>query len=202
MVSSSSVRSRALEKSVSHLSCPLPLALRGEGLAQHHFLVLGLVAGDKLEVHSLGLVADPIHRAPLSSKNSAEVPSVTFSLTWLMKASSIPTSVREPPKAPTAAPSAIPCGTRIAKTVSPFIRSGRSYPHLYARTVASPGRNISTSRRSLPVVTSRVISWSLVLGVRRLCPMVIQARERHTGPPDIPEGGLGKTSHHHFIRSW
>src|SRR5215218_7581026 len=42
--------------------------------------------------------------APLVSANSADVPSVTFSRTCLIKSSSIPTSDNEPDIAPTAAP--------------------------------------------------------------------------------------------------
>src|SRR5829696_1252671 len=46
--------------------------------------------------------------APLVSANRAEVPSVTFSRTCLMKSSSIPTSVIEPVSAPMLAPIAAP----------------------------------------------------------------------------------------------
>src|ERR687897_1673078 len=55
--------------------------------------------------------------APLVSANSAEVPSVTFSRTCLMKSSSIPTSVIEPLSAPMLAPIAAP--RKGTKKISP-----------------------------------------------------------------------------------
>jgi hypothetical protein len=61
-------------------SCLLPLLfLRDEVLAQLLFLLLRQVARDELDVHVCDLVVDrETTTAPLSSRKSAEVPSVTF----------------------------------------------------------------------------------------------------------------------------
>ena len=64
--------------------------------------------------------------APEVIRNSAEVPGVTWSRTFLMKSSSMPTSVSEPVSAPVAAPTASPSsGT---KKISPNRRPQKAPP--------------------------------------------------------------------------